>query len=56
MKQILKLFFTLSVLAIKVRTQNVPGVCTCVPIGTCSNGTGGGTGNGFVNVAINFNS
>lgn len=27
------------------RSQNAPGVCYCVPTGTCNNGTGGsGTG------------
>lgn len=44
MIEILKFFFGFIALTQNVQSQNVPGVCICVPTGTCNNNTGG-TGN-----------
>lgn len=47
MLQWLKLVFALTAFIEMSKAQNVPGVCFCVPTGTCTGGTGGGgTGTG----------
>lgn len=43
MSKIIIISFTVILSVINVKTQNVPGVCYCVPTGTCNTG-GGGTG------------
>lgn len=38
-------FFVFSIALKLSTTQNVPGVCICVPIGSCNNSTVPNTGN-----------